>query len=223
MQAGPDYAEGLINKMRTIIRRSPHQGDADHQTPHSASLGQRLRRRLPGSPHPKPSDFHSPPNGPISSVLASSAGWAKRRPFSPIIIALFAALAVVLSLWLAGSFLIAQQETADSYYVYEKSTDPVATFTATDPEGVTPIYWSFVTAPIQGVVADGEFEDNGLFSVAGGVLGFKSPPSFETRADNGNNGVYNVVVQASDGGRTSWVQYFKATITVLDEEEDGER
>ena len=38
-------------------------------------------------------------------------------------------------------------------------------------------------------------------------------------ADNSNT--YKVVVQASDGGVTEWVQYFKVTVIVLDLEEEG--
>lgn len=145
------------------------------------------------------------------------------RPVA-LIIALMAALAVGLSMaFMPGGFLKAQApETADSYYFYENGKDPVVTFTATDPEGVTPIYWSFrTTADAAAGVEAGDFEDYDLFSIEGGVLTFKASPSFETRADEGANGIYNVVVQASDGGRTTWVQYFKATITVLDVEEDG--
>ena len=172
MQAGPDYAEGLINKMRTVIRRSPHQGDADHKTPETASLGQRLRSALPGSPHPKPSDSHSPPNGTGSCVLASSAGWANRRPFLLIIVALVAALAVSLSLWLPGGLLEARTaETSDTLTFAENGMGAVQSYTSMDPDGDS-IQWS-----IRGL-------DAVDFTVSStGVLEFKNPPNFEAPTD----------------------------------------
>ena len=250
MQAGPDYAEGLINKMSTVIRRDPHQGDADHETPHSASLGQRLRRRLPGSPHPKPSDFHSPPNGPISSVLASSAGWANRRPYSFIVIGLVAALAVVLSLWLSGVLVQAQSNQMVVEYP-ENGEGPVATFTASDPEGVSPIVWSFLmsddataqtTGPnVQNLgiftddpnnpdgeddavddVIEADTVDFTYFDISqDGVLAFKNKPNFELMVGGNPKTEYKVVVQASDGGSTSFVNWYKVTVNVTDMEELG--
>ncbi len=256
MQAGPDYAEGLINKMSTVIRRDPHQGDATHKTAHSASLGQRLRRRLPGSPHPKPSDSHSPPNGPISSVLASSAGWANRRSFSFIIIALVAALAVGLSLWLSGTLVQAQSAQMVVDYP-ENGEAPVATFTAADPEGVSPIVWDLLE-DASGEQNLGIFTDDGRgtgqaddniddsdddvgpqdvvdhpdFSISqDGVLTFKSPPDYDEASDRqagtgdleeaADDNTYRVVVQASDGGSASFVNWFKVTVNVTDMEEGG--
>ena len=54
------------------------------------------------------------------------------------------------------------------------------------------------------------------------MLGFIAGPDFENPADAGENNNYEVVVQASDGGVTNWVQYFKVKVEVLDAEEDGE-
>ena len=221
MQAGPDYAEGLINKMRTVIRRNPHQGDAAHQTTQPATLGQRLRRALPGSPHPKPSDFHSPPNGPISSVLASSAGWANRRPFTFVIIALVAALAVSLSAMLLSG-LVQAQATGDVYEYAENGKGPVVVFNAGDPEGVDTIVWSLVPVGDEGIQnIDGDvttgaantgddvlavdIADAGVFKIsANGELSFRTSPNYEMprrmALAGANTNTYKVVVQVSDGG-----------------------
>ena len=137
MQAGPDYAEGLINKMRTVIRRSPHQGDAGHKTPHSASLGQHLQRALTGSPHPKLSGLRLPPG----SVAVSSFFLNKRPAF--LILTLLVALAVSLLFLLPGGLAQAQDANGPIEYT-ENGTGAVATFTAVDPEGES-IVWSLAT------------------------------------------------------------------------------
>ena len=71
-----------------------------------------------------------------------------------------------------------------------------------------------------------ETEDVSLLDVAdherfnisqGGVLTFKMSPSFEGMSVSTNDS-YKVVVQASDGNMSS---YFKVTVNVLDEEEEG--
>ena len=225
MQAGPDYAEGLINKMRTVIGRDPHQGDATHKTAHSASLGQRLRRRLPGSPHPKPSDSHSPPNGPISALVAN------RRPFL-IIIALVAALAFSLLFLLPGGPLQAQDANGPIMYA-ENRTDAVASFTADDPED-RKVYWSLATADVtdvDGIGADDE-DDHAEFRIsASGVLSFKFSPDYEMpmRGDAAKeNNTYKVVVVASDNpegagtdGMPILMGHHKVTVTVTDMDEPG--
>ena len=245
MQAGPDYAEGLINKMRTVIRRNPHQGDA-HETTQPATFGQRLRRALPGSHRPDRSGLHSPPSGTGSSVLATTAGWANKRPFLPIVIAIFAALAVILSLWLSG--VLVQAQSAQMVVPYpENGEGPVATFTASDPEGVSPIVWSlledhmgdqdlgiFTDSDTDG--ADDSADDVGEDDVADfddfdisqdGVLTFKSKPNYEVPTSSITTGtlpvrnVYQIVVQASDGGSMSFVNWFKVTVNVTDMEEAG--
>ena len=50
------------------------------------------------------------------------------------------------------------------------------------------------------------------------MLRFKDNPDFEARESK----IYKVVVKASDGGLTEWVEYFKVTVTLLDVEEEGE-
>ena len=86
--------------------------------------------------------------------------------------------------------------TGDAEKEYaEKGTDPVATYTAVDPEGVA-IAWSLSGA------------DAADFTIAGGVLAFVRSPDFENPTDRmgtdpstavaGDN-IYEVVVEATDG------------------------
>ena len=85
----------------------------------------------------------------------------------------------------------------------ENATTDVAAFTAIDAEG------DAVTWSLAGV-------DAAWFDVAGGVLGFRSPPDFEMPADAGTNNVYDVTVEASDGeGSTS--HSVAVTVTDVDE------
>ena len=127
----------------------------------------------------------------------------------------------------------------------EKGTDPVATFTATDPEGARAIVWSLVPAtgptfPFDGNgdgdttddvdIAEADAADAGDFKISrDGVLSFKSPPNFES-ANGGQaetaeespatgSNTYKVVVRASDGGET--YAYHKVTVMVTNVEEPG--
>ena len=104
---------------------------------------------------------------------------------------------------------------ADAAYDYaENGEDPVATFSATDPDAdAGDIEWS-----VSGVDAD-------FFDIEGGVLTFKDPPNFEDKKDKdedtdaagpqgeGNN-VYQVTVVASDGE-------LDVAVTVTDVDEPG--
>ena len=101
------------------------------------------------------------------------------------------------------------------------------TLTARDPEKVTPIVWSLLqdaggdqdlgiftdTSPADGVddsaddVSDADIADRALFDISQeGVLTFKASPNFESPGDAGTDNTYNVVVQASDGGKTEPAQ-----------------
>ena len=147
-----------------------------------------------------------------------------------------AALVAVLGalLFLLPGLLVQAQQTAETYYHQENDDAPVVTLSANDPEGVTPIHWGIlmdamgpqdlpggiVGADADDVDAD-DIADNALFEVENGVLSFMEPPDFESEADAGTDNNYKVVVQASDGGDDEWVQYFKITVVVLDEEEEG--
>ena len=140
-----------------------------------------------------------------------------------LITALLAALAVSLLFLLPGGPLRAQ--SADQFFTYvENSTDPVATFTASDPEDATPAYWSILPADatftgIEGVDTT-DAADAGLFKIdQSGVLSFKTPRSYEDNSDSDDGGKeYRVTVQVSDG---SEIEYFKAYVTVTDMEEPG--
>ena len=88
----------------------------------------------------------------------------------------------------------------------ENGTGPVKTYTASDPEGKA-IVWSLAG------------DDAGDFTIGGGVLAFKSSPNFEMAADNGANNVYDVIVQAGDGGATPATM--NVTVEVTNVEEPG--
>ena len=75
----------------------------------------------------------------------------------------------------------------------ENGTDPVDTYTVTDPENGT-ITWDLSGADVD------DFE---ISKVNGdGVLEFKTPPNFEAPADDDSNNVYLVTVEVSDGTNT---------------------
>ena len=77
--------------------------------------------------------------------------------------------------------------TGDATKEYaENGTDSVATYTAVDPEGAA-IAWSLSGA------------DAPLFSIEGGVLAFVNSPNFEDAKDVGEDSIYDVMVEATDG------------------------
>ena len=162
---------------------------------------------------------------------------------------ILAALVVVLGalLYLLPGGLAQAQQAQQSFTYAENGTGPVATFTATDPEGVSPIVWSLLDDE-DGTQDLGIFEDPpsttaddvdtadvadfGDFAISqSGVLTFDSPPDFEdpdggqlenAEQDPGNgSNTYRVVVQASDGGVGSFVNWFKVIVNVTDVEEPG--
>ena len=121
---------------------------------------------------------------------------------------------------------------------YEENDDKaVLRLSATDPEGVTPIVWSILEDAggnqDLGIVTDPEGDDDvddpdvadhDSFDIKDGVLTFKSPPSYEADSASGDADdakTYRVVVQASDGGATNKLSWFKVAVTVTDEEEGG--
>ena len=91
----------------------------------------------------------------------------------------------------------------------ENETRVVATYTATDPEGLTP------TWGLSGTDADD-------FEISGGDLRFVSPPNFEDQT------VHHVTVEAGDGNSTTTLPV-TVTVTNVNEDpafpdtEDGER
>ena len=111
----------------------------------------------------------------------------------------------------------------------ENETVPVDTLTAEDPEEVDPpMVWSLLEAP-GGITVGGtalttdDVADFGDFEIdpQTGVLDFAMKPNYEIPTDAGLNNEYKVVVQASDGGRTNHLNWFKVTVRVQDIEETG--
>ena len=92
--------------------------------------------------------------------------------------------------------------------VAENST-AVATYEAEDPDGATSTFtWSLAG------------NDAGAFSISdSGVLTFNEAPNFEIRADFNRDNVYEVTVQASDGGLTG---EFEVLVTVEDVNEPAD-
>ena len=82
--------------------------------------------------------------------------------------------------------------------VAENSVGNLATYTATDPEGLD------VTWGLSG-------DDAGDFSIANGALRFQSTPDHENPADSDGDNVYKVTVEASDGTDTGSLD---VTVTV---------
>ena len=152
------------------------------------------------------------------------------RSYKAITARPIAILAVLLAaglLFLMQDGLLQAQVASETFYHHEKDTGPVVTLSASDPERVTPIVWSLPTAAADpdgnGELVADDTQDNGDFKInASGELTFSASPNYETPIDEGTNNTYDVVVQASDGGMTTWVEYFKVTVTVLDVEEEGE-
>ena len=100
----------------------------------------------------------------------------------------------------------------------ENGTRPVARFTASDPEGATPGFWSLTAEAVIGAVEDTDTADRDLFKIdQDGVLSFKTPPNFEDMSVSSDDN-YQVVVQASDGNNNG---YFELTVNVTDVEETG--
>ena len=110
----------------------------------------------------------------------------------------------------------------------ENGTGPVATYTATDPEGAA-ISWEVTGA------------DASAFSIEGGVLRFKKSPNYEAPTDAvhtgatddtddaddaANNNVYKITVratevQADDDESVALSTDLRVTVTVTNEDEDG--
>ena len=211
LQVGPDYAEGLISKMRTVIRKNPSPRGMTSEAARPAPSGGRLRRILTGS-------FHGDSSSgfqllAIAAVLAGLAVWA------------------VLTAWPVG----AQDAPIIDYA--ENGEDAVATFTATDPEGVTPITWSVAPTDtifddVAGIAAaDAADAEHFMIDDEDGILKFSSPPDFENPSgENATENTYKVVVVACDvplvadacpaspGGEAG---YHKVTVEVTNVNEPG--
>jgi len=88
-----------------------------------------------------------------------------------------------------------------------ENTKAVTTVTATDPDAGTTLTYSLVGGA-----------DKNLFAIdsSTGALSFIAAPDFETKADSGGNGVYDVIVQASDGTNAD-TQAIAVTVTNVNE------
>ena len=122
-------------------------------------------------------------------------------------------------IFLAGSILVmnlynstfAQDGGAIPYP--ENGTDPVATYSATDPEGAM-ISWSLAGT------------DAGAFKIAGGVLTFAKSPDYESPADvegtspstaAADDNMYEVTVQATDETMQVGTKAVMVEVTNVDE------
>ena len=127
-----------------------------------------------------------------------------------ITLALLAFAAAGFLLLLPGSPLHAQDDGPIMYA--ENGTDPVATFTAVDPEEKV-VDWD---------LADGD--DAGVFKIEGGVLEFMSPPNYEAPTDSNTDNTYTVTVQASAGASDETevsTDTYEVTVEVTNEDEPG--
>ena len=165
------------------------------------SLGRRLQRALTGGPNRRSPGLHPSPGG-----AASLPSFLNRRLALPIL-AILALLAASLLFLLPGSPLRAQADGTIEYP--ERDTDPVATYTASDPEGAS-VRWSLSGA------------DAGDFTIEDGVLRFAKTPDYETPKGGGTDGTSNtyvVDVQATDETRRTETE--TVTINVTNVDEDG--
>ena len=88
----------------------------------------------------------------------------------------------------------------------ENSTE-VATYRALDQDGATTFTWSLAG------------NDKDFFAIDGGELTFVTPPDFEAPADTNRDNIYEVTVQADDGGMTGELDVL-VTVEDLDEPAD---
>ena len=90
----------------------------------------------------------------------------------------------------------------------ENEEDPVATYMATDPEGVDVVTWALAG------------DDAGLFSISvAGVLAFNDSPDYEEPRDADEDNIYNVTLKATDP--TEVPGTLDIAVTVTDVEDDG--
>ena len=180
--------------MRNIHKSTPpsfrrrENAAAIVKAPPPGALTKGPDRKFPG--------LHPPPGGAIFPSLSTN------RRFSFPIITLLAALAVGLLFLLPGGLLQAQDDGPIMYA--ENSMDPVATYTAVDPEMTAIVSWSLGG------------DDAEAFDIEGGVLTFKKSPDFEMM---GTDNMYSVTVQATD--ETNNVGRKEVMVEVTNVEEPG--
>ena len=174
------------------------------ETARQTSTGRRIVGVLASGLGRRSSSHYSPTDSPNSPSLLV------RRQFAFPILAVLAVAALGLWLLLPGGALRAQEANGPIEYL-ENGTDPVATFTATDPEGKD-IRWT-----LSGT-------DAGDFKIDGGVLTFSSKPNYEAPADDSIDNTYSVMVVASAGTSTEdtvVMDEYPVTVNVTNVDEAG--
>ena len=115
-------------------------------------------------------------------------------------------LVLAFGLLLASSVPVGAQES-DIIEYPENGTEPVAVFTAEDPEDAGAISWS---------LRDNDFEDFEI-GESSGVLTFAEVPDHEMPADGNNNNVYMVTVVATDAEGMESTEEVTIRVTNVDE------
>ena len=148
------------------------------------------------------------------------------RPLTAVLprIILFAGVLLAVSMLAIPLYNSAFAQDDGTIEYAENGEGPVATYTATDPEGKT-VMWSVPSAGDPDGAGDLDADDNTdgpLFSIdeSSGVLTFNDPPDYEMAAGGTGNdsNTYMVVVQASDGTNEAWK---KVEVEVTNEEEEA--
>ena len=196
--------EGLINKMRNILRYpslSP-RGLAPGTARKTSS-----KRHIPGGllpGHGRMRSGHQSPAGSLTSLY--------KHP-TPAILVFLAVLTAGLLFLLPGGLLHAQNDGMIEYP--ENGTAVVATFSATDPD-MDDITWSLEPG--------GDFEH---FTIdrESGELEFAASPNYEMPRgleisdDNTNTNTYAITVTASDGDTDPMTAMKVVMVKVTDVEE----
>ena len=188
-----NYSEGLISKMKLFTSPTPSfsrkiSAAVSESLPPSARTS-RPSRRNPG--------HTSPPSG----ITPQSPSIAQRWAFP--ILALVAVMAFGLLFLLPGGLLHAQESASIEYA--ENRTDPVATYTAVDPEMTEIVSWTLAGT------------DAANFTIEGGVLTFKESPDYEMAMDEGTDKMYSVTVQATDETNKVGMKEVMVEVTNVDE------
>ena len=164
--------------------------------------------------------WRSPRRANAAAPLGAASSSLSHRKHTLPLLALLAAAALGLALLLPGGVLQAQDGTIE---YAENGKDPVATFTADDPEGATSITWSLATDDSIDGVSSADVADNASFTIdEDGVLKFGTEPDFENPATtNATANTYKVVVLAADAATGGQTGYHKVTVKVTNVDEPG--
>ena len=142
----------------------------------------------------------------ISEARDFMLNWPSKAVITRVVVLISALMAILILSAPSHNVTFAQDATI-SYA--ENGMDPVATFTAVDPEGED-IVWSL----------DGADKDG--FKIEGGVLTFAKSPDYEAPVDTGGNNTYQVTVRAGDGRPEATTMGMQGVIVTVDNvDEDG--